>query len=192
MSAMLSMLLLGLALVAVSTFDGSAKPNELADLSGNNAAGNTAVQAPKVITVNDVDLARAEIIAHLNKQPTQVAAMAAGSIDTVEAEAAAIMQGNGPEGEADMAAYNKIDGSHSSAPQVADKIINDVEESSTDITGKAGALTYSNLLDSVSGEDPSDSKGAWLRGSLPNYRAESSTCLNPIPPYPPEILDPKA
>lgn len=128
-----------------------------------------------------MDLARAEIIAHLNKQPTQVAAMAAGSIDTVEAEAAAIMQGNGPEGEADMAAYNAIDGSHSSAPQVADKIINDVEESSTDVTGKAGALTYSNLLDSVSGEDPDDTKGAWLRGSLPNYRAESSTCLNPLP-----------
>ena len=33
-------------------------------------------------------------------------------------EAAAIMAGNGPEGERDMARYNAIDGSHSGAVQV--------------------------------------------------------------------------
>jgi len=180
MSAVVSVLLLGLALVAVSTFDGSAKPDVLSDLSGSNPAGLTDDEPPAVITVADVDLAKSEIVAHLAQKPTQIAAHITGSIPTDEREAAAIMQGNGPEGEADMAAYNAIDGSHSSAPDVADKIINDVEESTTDVTGKAGALTYDNLLDANSGEDPNDSRGAWLRGSLPNYRAESNYIISGV------------
>merc|ERR1712205_88460 len=79
-----------------------------------------------------------------------------------------------PEGERDMARYNAIDGSHSGAVQVADKIIDDVEDPSTDVTGKAGAMAYENLLDKVSDRDPNDVRGAWLRGSMPNYRAESA------------------
>ena len=55
-------------------------------------------------------MARAQIVEHLNQQPTQVAAHITGTIPTDEEEAAAIMQGNGPEGEADMARYNAIDG----------------------------------------------------------------------------------
>jgi len=172
LSAGLSVVLLALALVAVSTFDGSRV--KATYLDETTTAGNTEEEEPIVITNADVNLARAQVVEHLNQQPTQVAAHITGTIPTDEEEAAAIMQGNGPEGEADMARYNAIDGSHSSAPQVADQIINDVEESTTDVTGKAGALTYQNLLDSTSGEDPDDSKGAWLRGSLPNYRAEAN------------------
>jgi hypothetical protein len=51
MSAVVSVLLLGLALVAVSTFDGSAKPDVLSDLSGSNPAGLTDDEPPAVITV---------------------------------------------------------------------------------------------------------------------------------------------
>jgi hypothetical protein len=168
LSAGVSVVLMALALVAVTTLDGSAKI-----VATESGAG---VTDPTVATITnaDVDLAKSEVVAHLNQQPTQIAAHVRGSVDTSESEAIAIMSGNGPEGEADMARYNGIDGSHSSAPQVADQIINDVEETTTDVTGKAGALTYANLLDANSSEDPNDTRGAWLRGSLPNYRAEAN------------------
>jgi hypothetical protein len=169
-SAGASVLLLALALVAVSTFDGS----KAVALTGAGAPGDLTTEAPATITVDDVNLARAQIVAHLNQQPTQIAAHIRGTTPTQEEEAAAIMQGNGPEGEADMARYMAIDGSHASDARVADKIIDDVEEATTDVTGKAGALTYENLLDSTSDHDVNDSRGAWLRGSLPNYRAESN------------------
>jgi len=171
LSAGLSVMLLALALVAVSTFDGSAKASTLSE---NQSGAGVTDPTIATITKNDVDLARADVVAHLAQQPTQVAAAITGSIPTDEEEAAAIMQGNGPEGEADMSRYNLLDGSHSSAPDVADTIINDVEESTTDVTGKAGALTYDNLLDANSDDDPNDTRGAWLRGSLPNYRAEAN------------------
>jgi len=169
-SAGASLLLLTLALVAVSTFDGS----KAVSLSGAGAAGDLSNDPPATITNQDVDLAKAQIVAHLNQQPTQIAAHIRGTRPTQEEEAAAIMQGNGPEGEADMARYQAIDGSHANGARVADKIIDDVEEATTDVTGKAGALTYENLLDSASDHDPDDTRGAWLRGSLPNYRAESN------------------
>jgi hypothetical protein len=51
-------------------------------------------------------------------------------------------------------------GSHASDARVADKIIDDVEEATTDVTGKAGALTYENLLDSTSDHDVNDSRCA--------------------------------
>ena len=35
-------------------------------------------------------------------------------------------------------------------------------------------MAYENLLDKVSDRDPNDVRGAWLRGSMPNYRAESA------------------
>jgi hypothetical protein len=170
-SAALSVMLLTLALVAVSTFDGSRKDTYV--LEGDGSPGNLDEEAD-AITEDDVVNAQATIQADLDAQPTQIAAHIRGTQPTDTEEAAAIMSGNGPEGERDMARYNAIDGSHSSLPRVADQIINDVEASSTDVTGKAGASTYENLLDTVAGEDPNDSRGAWLRGSLPNYRAESN------------------
>jgi len=169
-SAGLSVLLLSLALVAVSTFDGS----KAVALTGAGPPGDLEDGEEDVITTDDVNLARADIVAHLNQQPTQIAAHIRGTRPTQEEEAAAIMQGNGPEGEADMARYMAIDGHHANDARVADKIIDDVEEATTDVTGKAGALTYENLLDSTSDHDINDSRGAWLRGSLPNYRAESN------------------
>ena len=48
--------------------------------------------------------------------------------------------------------------SHANGARVADKIIDDVEEATTDVTGKAGALTYENLLDSASDHDPDDTR----------------------------------
>merc|ERR1719263_1955621 len=173
MSAFLSAVLLALALVAVSTFDGSSTAVAPLVLTGAGAPGNTDIEDAD-ISEEDEEQAIENMQDILDAQPTQVAAHIRGTQPTDEEEAAAIMAGNGPEGERDMARYNAIDGSHSGAVQVADKIIDDVEDSSTDVTGKAGASTYENLLDTVAGEDPNDSRGAWLRGSLPNYRAESN------------------
>ena len=51
MSAVLSMMLLGLALVAVSTFDGSAKPDALSDIGNEQPAGVTDDEPPATITV---------------------------------------------------------------------------------------------------------------------------------------------
>ena len=58
--------------------------------------------------------------------------------------------------------------SHANGARVADKIIDDVEEATTDVTGKAGALTYENLLDSASDHDPDDTRSvsACLRSHL--------------------------
>merc|ERR1712205_127561 len=161
MSAVLSAVLLALALVAVSTLDGSSTAVAPLVLTGAGAPGNTDIEDAD-ISQEDEEQAIENMQDTLDAQPTD------------EEEAAAIMAGNGPEGERDMARYNAIDGSHSGAVQVADKIIDDVEDSSTDVTGKAGAMAYENLLDKVSDRDPNDVRGAWLRGSMPNYRAESA------------------
>jgi len=173
MSAVLSAVLLALALVAVSTLDGSSTAVAPLVLTGAGAPGNTDIEDAD-ISQEDEEQAIENMQDTLDAQPTQVAAHIRGTQPTDEEEAAAIMAGNGPEGERDMARYNAIDGSHSGAVQVADKIIDDVEDSSTDVTGKAGAMAYKNLLDKVSDRDPNDVRGAWLRGSMPNYRAESA------------------
>jgi len=63
----------------------------------------------------------------------------------------------------------------------ADKIIDNVEKSNdvTGVTGKAGARPYENLLDTNAAEDPNDTRGAWLRGSLANY-AESNYIISGV------------
>jgi len=94
LSAGVSVMLLALALVAVSTFDGSAKASTLSE---NESGAGVTDPTTATITKNDVDLAREDVVAHLAQQPTQVAAAITGSIPTDEQEAAAIMQGNGYE-----------------------------------------------------------------------------------------------
>ena len=119
-------------------------------------------------------------VRELSAQPTEVAAHLTGSRPTDEDEAAAIMAGNGPESERNMARYNTLDVSHSDAGTIADKLIDDVEASNTDVTGKVGAVTYKDLLDKLSAKDPTDIRGASLRGSMPNYNAEAKYIISGV------------
>jgi hypothetical protein len=86
-------------------------------LTGAGAPGNTDIEDAD-ISQEDEEQAIENMQDTLDAQPTQVAAHIRGTQPTDEEEAAAIMAGNGPEGERDMARYNAIDGSHSGAVQV--------------------------------------------------------------------------
>ena len=77
-SAGASLVLLTLALVAVSTFDGS----KAVSLSGAGAPGDLSDEEPAVITNQDVGLAKAQIVAHLSQKPTQIAAHIRGCVSS--------------------------------------------------------------------------------------------------------------
>merc|ERR1719352_2130802 len=101
MSAVLSAVLLALALVAVSTLDGSSTAVAPLVLTGAGAPGNIDIEDAD-ISQEDEEQAIENMQDTLDAQPTQVTAHIRGTQPTDEEEAAAIMAGNGPEGERDI------------------------------------------------------------------------------------------
>ncbi|EKX44178.1 hypothetical protein GUITHDRAFT_109962 [Guillardia theta CCMP2712] len=116
-----------------------------------------------------VDEAQNDVNNELNNLPANQAGTITGSVPTDEVEAQAIMGANGPTMEKTMTEeFNNVDGSHSDDATVADAIIDAANKDNIDVTGKVGAKMYQKVLDGLD-----DKRAAWLRGSLPNYRAES-------------------
>eukprot|EP00802_Teleaulax_amphioxeia_P018051 Tamp_18229.p1 GENE.Tamp_18229~~Tamp_18229.p1 ORF type:complete len:226 (+),score=63.27 Tamp_18229:425-1102(+) len=104
---------------------------------------------------------------------TEQAGHLTGSVPTDEAEAAAIIDGSDYVGEMDHA-FDDVTGPHSDDADEADAIIDHANADNMDVTGKAGATLY------AAATDPHAPLSAWLRGSIPNYRAESQYILSGV------------
>jgi len=125
------------------------------------------------ITADDVAASVAQVKADLGAMATEKAGRVTGSVPTDEAEASAIIDG---------ADYIKnmgkpfwpVTGPHSDDAAEADMIIDNANADNVDVTGKAGATLY------AAASDPSAPAAAWMRGSIPNYRAESNYILSGV------------
>eukprot|EP00960_Hanusia_phi_P068489 766858-Hanusia_phi.AAC.5 len=154
-AAATSILLIGLVVIALSTQDGSTTRRSALEEA--------------VVDQNMANEAQSEVNSDLQNLPAVQAGSQTGSVPTDEQEAQAIMGANGPTMEQEMTeAFNNVDGSHSDDASVADAIIDAANKDNIDVTGKVGATTYQAVLNGLD-----DKRAAWLRGSLPNYRAES-------------------
>jgi len=181
-----SALLLCCALIAISTQDGShrlaldqdeAPPpsGKILELPGPaESPGITDPnEAPVEITGEDMAASEAKVKSDLDAMATQKAGTITGSVPTDEEEASAIIDG---------ADYIKhmgepfwpVTGPHSDDAAEADSIIDHANADNMDVTGKAGATLY------AAASDPSAPASAWMRGSIPNYRAESNYILSGV------------
>merc|ERR1719181_238515 len=167
-----SALLLCCALIAVSTLDGSSETVR-ASLE-EESPGVVDPNAPaEEITSDDMAAAEAEAKAELNAMPTTQAGSIRGSKPTFDAEATSIIDGSNyvkHMGEPFWA----VTGPHSDDAAEADSIIDIANHDNMDITGKAGATLY------AAAADPKAPAAAWMRGSIPNYRAESQYILSGV------------
>jgi len=165
-----SALLLCCALIAVSTQDGSSSRRVSLDETPGITDPNAVAPA---ITVADMTAAEAQVKADLAAQATNAAGSITGSVPTDEAEADAIIDGK--DYVKNMAVdFSDVIGPHSDDAAEADKIIDTANRDNPDITGKAGATLY------AAATDPTAPASAWMRGSIPNYRAESQYILSGI------------
>ena len=126
------------------------------------------------ITTEDVDAANAKVVKELGKMKTVEVGSIRGSQPTDEVEAKAII--------GDMNHYVRtmgdefypVTGPHNDITKEADAIIDASNRDNMDITGKAGAEIYEVA------SDPSAPGSAWLRGSIPNYNAESTYIISGV------------
>jgi len=180
-----SALLLCCALIAISTQDGSHRlsldemgpspSGEILELPGPaESPGITDPNEADVeITEEDVEASKAKVKSDLDAMATQKAGTITGSVPTDEEEASAIIDG---------ADYIKhmgepfwpVTGPHSDDAAEADSIIDHANADNVDVTGKAGATLY------AAASDPSAPASAWMKGSIPNYRAESNYILSGV------------
>eukprot|EP00960_Hanusia_phi_P051021 760557-Hanusia_phi.AAC.4 len=157
-----------LGMVAVSLLDGS----HLHHTELGFTAGITSKNKLQILT-KDLKAAQAKVQKFLDSLAAENAGSIRGSVATDEAEASAIMNENGADMEKNMPKpYRTVDGSHSDPSSVADAIIKQVDKDNIDVTGKAGEITYQQILKQASEGDPFGA--AWVKGSLPNYDAEAS------------------
>ena len=127
------------------------------------------------VTTEDVNAANAKVAADLKKLVTERAALKhRGSVPTDEVEADAIIGFMDHYVRTMGEPYESVTGSHSDHAAEADAIIDHANEDNVDVTGKAGATIYQVA------SDPTAPSSAWLRGSIPNYRAESSYIVSGV------------
>jgi len=160
-SAVTSGLLLGLALIAVVSLDGSSVQRRIA------------LDEVEEVTPEQEAAAATEVQERLNHMPGFTAGSIKGSVPTDEVEAEAIMGSNGPEMERQMTIPYAIDGHHSSNTEVADAIIDNANADNIDVTGAKGAITYDQTV-------ANSADASMLKGSLPTYRAETSYILSGV------------
>ena len=127
------------------------------------------------VTTEDVNAANAKVAADLNALVTERAALKhRGSVPTDEVESDAIVGFMNHYVRTMGEPYESVTGSHSDHAAEADAIIDHANEDNVDVTGKAGATIYQVA------SDPTAPSSAWLRGSIPNYRAESSYIVSGV------------
>jgi len=177
-----SALLLCCALVALSTQDGSSTKkfalDELSTLPPEEVDGEEpGVTDPDAegaeITEEDMADEKEKVKEDLEGMATEKAGHLTGSVPTDEEEASAIIDG------ADYIKhmgepYHDVVRPHSNDGEEADLIIDNANKDNMDVTGKAGATLYAVA------SDPHAPMSAWMRGSIPNYRAESQYILSGI------------
>jgi len=136
------------------------------DTTANDIVGGAEEEQAVTITQDDLNAAAANVRNDLESLPTEQAAAVRGSVPTAVGEADAIIDGSDyVKGMGDP--YTSVTGPHSDDAAEADAIINNANAEVNDVTGKAGATVY------AAASDPDAPQSAWIRGSIPNYRAES-------------------
>jgi len=179
-----SALLLCCALVALSTQDGSSTAKKyfaLDELSmnppgedGDTTPGETDPdEGPVEITDEDVAEEKEKVAEELGEMATEKAGHLTGSVPTDEEEASAIIDGADYIKHMDEP-FHDVVRPHSNDGEEADLIIDNANHDNMDVTGKAGADLYAVA------SDPHAPASAWMRGSIPNYRAESQYILSGI------------
>ena len=160
--------LLGVTLVAVLALSGSGGRRSV--LSEALPLNDEEVD----ITTEDVNQANAEVNADLHALQTEQAGHVRGSMPTDEVEASAIVGDMDHYVRSMGDKFGDVTSSHSDDQAEADRIIDIANKEGVDTTGKSGATIYEAV------SDASLPHTAFLRGSIPNYRAESAYIVSGV------------